>query len=258
MSRAHDPTRPRRPIRVVPTPIRTSALAPTTPETDARARERERNRKRAADRRQVVRLAKFVAKGEAKAGGAAARTNHRSQHEVAGRTRSDFVRVDPPSLTADTAYEFVKLLHSGLDAPHALAYLAPAYIASLAGKRAEFNTLVVQWARSPLVLDATTKLNGGAWHKLEPDDRLRIALDKHYAELAYFLYTHDFAIVDGQDLKKATDAREALAKKLEGNDGPGTPTDAFIKILMEQGAKAFDRPVQIGEPFPIPTRPKES
>lgn len=166
-----------------------------------------------------------------------ARTNHRSQHQErgTGRTRSDLVRdpATPPTLTADTAYEFVKLLHAGLSGLDALAYIAPDYLGTIAEDADAQRALLTAWARSRLVLEATTKLNSAPWQSLDPEARLQIALDKHYAELAYFLYTHDWSEAEGTDLKKATDAREALAKRLEGSDSTtDSPMAAFMRAVQ--------------------------
>ena len=181
-----------------------------------------------------------------------ARTNHRSYHEERSphrvRTRSDLTRasaVPPPALTSETAYEFVQLLHAGLSGLDALAFIAPEYREALAGDAAKSQAWLLQWSRSRLVLEAATTLNHGQWHKLDAEARLAIALDKHYAELAYFLYTHDWATLQGLDLSRATDARTALAKKLEGREASDdSPMLAFMRALQE-GNVRWDKPIQL-------------
>lgn len=185
------------------------------------------------------------------------RTNHRNRHtESRGagttRTRSDLTRTSTarePELTGDLAYAFVQLLHAGLSGPDALAYCAPEYRGALAEDTkhgaSRLAAWLTKWSRDRLTLAAATRLNHGEWHQLEPDARLAIALDKHYAELAYFLYTHDWASLDGTDLRKATDAREALTKKLEGTDAADdSPMVAFLRALQE-GTVRQDKPVQL-------------
>lgn len=181
------------------------------------------------------------------------RTNHRSRHEErrgagTARTRSDLTRTStalPPELTDVAAYEFVQLLHAGLGGRDAMAFLAPEWAAAMVKEPGKLDAVVTAWARSRLVLAAATKLNHGAWHHLDPEARLAVALDKHYAELAYFLYTHDWATLDGTDLRRATDAREAIAKKLEGRtDADDSPMMAFMRALQD-GSVRFDKPVQL-------------
>lgn len=175
------------------------------------------------------------------------------------------IPANEPRLTPDLAYELVKLLHAGLPQLQAMAYLVPEY------DRGVSKTLRIGWRRrwmnDPLLLDAAKRLNGGEWVSLDAERRLEIALDKHYAELAYFLYTHDYADLEEVDLKKADVAREALAAKLnaaesEGDDAPWT---RFVRDLME-GKVAAVRPPQLPAtepatepgyvPVPVPVRTK--
>jgi hypothetical protein len=159
----------------------------------------------------------------------------------------------------------VKLLHAGLPQLKAMAYLVPEYDRTVSKTmRAGWRR---RWMNDPLLLDAAKRLNGGEWVSLDPERRLEIALDKHYAELAYFLYTHDYADLEEVDLKKADVAREALAAKLNAADAEGedAPFTRFMRDLME-GKVAAVRPPQLPAsepatepgyvPVPVPVRAK--
>lgn len=145
-----------------------------------------------------------------------------------------------PELTEALALTFVKLLHAGLPGPEAAWVTAPAYVRTL--DVAGVTELLRRWGKSPACTAAAATLNRGAWPDLDADTRLRIALDKHYAELGYWLYTTDWSTADA---RRAADAREALAKKLEGRDeADDTPMMAFLRAV-QSGELRFDKPAQL-------------
>jgi hypothetical protein len=169
---------------------------------------------------------------------------------------------DEPTLTADTARELAKLLAAGLPQLKAMAYVAPAYF--LSARKWQLPKWRARWMNSPLLLDAVRTLNGASWTDLDPKRRLEISLDKHYAELAYYLYHHDFARLTGEDLDKAKIARGALVEKLsEGKAGDDAPFAVFMRELMADKVKGHI-PAQLtdndlaGVALPVATRRKES
>lgn len=165
------------------------------------------------------------------------------------RIRSDIPKGVMPELTAVTALEFVKLLHAGLPADHALAYMAPDYYATI-GEPAR-KTLVGRWLSSRIVLAATEQLHEGKWAKLPLAKREEIALDKTFGQLAYYLYTHDYATLEGPDLKKANDARVALMEKLKATDveGDETPMQRLMRDILSGNAQ-LGMPLQLGPAGP--------
>ncbi len=96
----------------------------------------------------------------------------------------------------------------------------------------------IDWLRSEQMARATDVVLGGRWETLDPDRRLELALNKHYAELARFLLTVNFRDADGLDLKKLESAREALSAKVEGREGAGDLMVAFLKDVMAGKVKA--------------------
>lgn len=154
-----------------------------------------------------------------------------------------------PKLTPEYAREFVKLLHAGIPASQTLSYFAPEHFASLRpSKRREWLT---RWQNSPLMAEAATAFTKGAWQDLDKDSRLQVAIDKHMAELAYFLYTTNYQRADGTDLKKLTDARTAImAFMAEGDGDADTPMMRALKELLD-GKIGDGKPPQLGETIPI-------
>lgn len=198
----------------------------------------------------------------------ATRGNRRAQEAKRRPLRSDIPgtrspasqpSLGTPDLTAPLAYEFVKLLQSGLPPLVALSYMLPDRYRATGGKQRK--NWVNEWMRHPLTLTATTTLNKGAWPDLDPDDRLTIALDKHLAERAYLLYANVYATADGLLLKKMDDAYQALTDRLKEQDGgQETPwMKAMRDLLGGQIGDAYGPPqLKVGDAVPVERTTKES
>lgn len=172
-----------------------------------------------------------------------------------------------PPLTPDSARDFAKLLAAGVSASEAIRFVHPSlYATATPAQRRRWASV---WTNDALLLDAINLLRGGAWQDLDKDARLSVALDKHLAELAYFLYTHDYAKLEGDALRKADAAAERLMEYLAESDGaPSTAWQAFVQALMDKVDRASDEStvntggltVSENENFPIeatvPLRPK--
>ena len=77
-----------------------------------------------------------------------------------------------------------------------------------------------RWLRTRVVQSAIkTVQNGKSWQDMSLDERVKFAVDKHYSELAYFLYTNNYTLLSGQDRQKADICRAALEAKLAGTAG---------------------------------------
>lgn len=142
--------------------------------------------------------------------------------------------IDPPPLdlatldpTETQAMEFAKLLRSGVPQPDALCYVLGTVDAPVV------EAALPRWMRSRHTIDALATLNGGRWPALEPDRRLDIALDKHYAEQAHFLYTHDYESAAGRDLAKINIARESLERLRTGRMEQQSPFMKFLAQLLK-------------------------
>lgn len=132
------------------------------------------------------------------------------------------------------AQQLALLILSGVPPIDAVA----PFISSEAGEGA-LEKAAVELPRQQLVLKAIQDLSGGVpWQKLRPEERLQIALDKHYAEMAYFMWTHNYTDLSGVDKVKADTCRAALEAKLAGTAGKGSILDRFYEeVIATQRAR---------------------
>lgn len=171
------------------------------------------------------------------------RTREYARNRAAGKAMRAGV-----DLNETTALQFVKLLNAGLPAPMALQYISPEFWAALT--ETEKKLAIKRWMGSVLIRDAVTALNKGEWQELDKDARIDIALDKHAAELAYLLYTHNInEVEDGLTLRKMTEARTALLDmlKMQQGDTDG-PFAHMVADLLAGKIGAELGPPQLSEP----------
>jgi len=106
--------------------------------------------------------------------------------------------------------------------------------------------LARSWGLHTYVQEEVRKYQGGSWQDLPPQERLKIALDKHYQEMAYFLYANNAAEMEGMRLTKSQTFRQALEAKLAGNAGKEDAMSRFMDdVLMGRikvGAQVASRP----------------
>lgn len=162
------------------------------------------------------------------------------------KERRAITEATQPTFTAAVASEFALLLAAGVSPVECLRYLSPAYFAHASA--ASRRTWLSEWSASPLLLTAINELNGGEWHKLDPDRRLQLALDKHLAELAHFLYTHSFRSASGEVLRKIDTAAARLTDFLTDRSGGDSPFKDFVQEFMAQWKADGGREV----PVPLP------
>lgn len=163
-----------------------------------------------------------------------------------------------PVLTAAFASEFVKLLHAGIPPLSALSYFSPAHFDTL--DRHNRLLWLSKWERSPLMAAASTKFMKGQWQDLDKDSRLELALDKHMAELAYLLFTSDYAKSEGAETKKIDAARDAITHWIaQGDEDVDSPYVRALKDLLEGKLTDAAGPPQLAVGTSIPIeRVKES
>jgi len=131
------------------------------------------------------------------------------------------------------------MLATGVPAPDAIRYFLPEdVVPEVVGE------LAPRWQRCRAVQDAQVKLQGGEWSALTPEQRIERALEKHYNEMAYYLYTTNYGELDGPRRSKADACRNALEAKLAGMQGH---MDALAKFYMDMvekdAAKKGHKPV---------------
>ena len=135
--------------------------------------------------------------------------------------------VTAPPMTADLAAEVAAFLHAGMSMSEALVYIVSGIDQDTAERTA------IRWSRHPLVLEAVSTLNGGAWQHLEDETRIGLALRKHRIECARFLMTHPLAEAGGVELAKIEMARKVLEAFTAGGLDPTDPLTAFARAAKE-------------------------
>lgn len=184
---------------------------------------------------------------------ARARIEARRDPSKRNKRRSDVPGTAPllarPLLTAAFASEFVKMLHAGIPPLTALAYFGPSYYDSQ-DREGRLRWLSA-WERDPLMATASVAHMKGQWQDLDPDSRLELSLSKHMAELAYLLYSTDYASADGTILKKLDTARDAIMHWIaESDEDVDSPYVRALKDLLEGKLHDSLGPPQLGMSIP--------
>jgi hypothetical protein len=87
-------------------------------------------------------------------------------------------------------------------------------------------------------------------------EKIRYSIDRHYAQMAYYLYTHNYSELTAAEKSKADTARQVLEAKLAGRAGKETPLEAFTRDLLEGKLKLERVPGRtIDQLLTIPTTP---
>jgi hypothetical protein len=140
------------------------------------------------------------------------------QREETGSV-ADFAGV--PVLDFPLAETFALLLEAGVSPEAAVWELVPEAPAETVVRTAG------KWVRDPLVVAAVSRLHGGTWHELSPDQRMSVALGAYRAQCARFLVTHRFDDASAGVLAKLETARAVLEKFTAGGIDPTDPLAAF-------------------------------
>lgn len=129
----------------------------------------------------------------------------------------------PQSLSPDRleALQFALMLGSGMPQVDVIAYFFPTL------DPGELKVELNKWMGSPTVRSAILTQMGKAWQDMTLEERIQFSIDKHYSEMAYFLYSHNYAQLVGPDRQKADICRQALEAKIAGNAGKLGPIEAF-------------------------------
>lgn len=122
----------------------------------------------------------------------------------------------------DEALQFALMCGSGMPGVDALAYFYPGV------DSASLMDELRVWQTSKRVQTATLKVQGKSWQDRSLDERISFALEKHYAEQAYFLYSRNYATLTGTDKLKADTCRQVLEAKLAGTSGKMDPISTWF------------------------------
>jgi hypothetical protein len=134
------------------------------------------------------------------------------------------------ALTLREATDFASMVLSGAPVAEVVPYFCPDTASEDELLQAEET-----WPMQAEVLAAIERQSGGVpWHQLGDDQRLDVALRKHYNEMAYFLWTTNYAACDGASKLKADTCRSAIEAKVAGMAGQESPLASFYHDLLRR------------------------
>mgnify|MGYP001567908286 CR=1 FL=1 len=145
-----------------------------------------------------------------------------------------------PALDPRLAETLALLLEAGLSPEASVWELMPEAPEATVARTAP------RWVRDPRVVAAISRLRGGHWHELSPDQRMAVALGAYRAQCARFLVTHRFEEAGGAELAKLETARAVLEKFTAGGIDPTDPLAAFARAAEGIMRAAADRPTAAG------------
>lgn len=128
----------------------------------------------------------------------------------------------------EEALAFCLMLQSGMPPGEAILYFLTE---GASWEPTEVDRLCRSWLRSAAVKGARDAVMGRPWQDMTLEERLKFAVDKHYSEMAYFLYSRNYVELTGADKMKADTCRTALEAKLAGMAGKLDPLSRFWEDL---------------------------
>ena len=133
------------------------------------------------------------------------------------------------TLTKKEAELFVLMVLSGAPVPEVVRYFCDPSLTDAELVPGGYTPALSE------VLAALETLSGGApWHQLKDDARLDVSLRKHYNEMAYFLWTTNYAEIGGSDKLKADTCRQSIEAKVAGMAGRESPLAQFYHDLLSR------------------------
>lgn len=141
--------------------------------------------------------------------------------------------------TKDQAAQYALMLQAGMPASEAIRYFLAEDL-----DPAQVSRLLDGWGRSEELQRQILALQGKPWQGMTAMERIEFSINKHYNELAYYLYSTNYAELQGQERQKADKCREVLEAKLAGTSGKLTAVESFYndiitgKLRLPQGRSA--------------------
>lgn len=132
-----------------------------------------------------------------------------------------------PNPTAEQAQQLAIMLSAGLPARDAVSYFLPGAPVEVVVETAR------DWARSSQVQKAVRALQGKDWQEMTLEEKIKLSIDKHYAEMAYYLYSHNYGDLNAAEKSKADTCRDALERKIAGTSGSMDPLMSFLNDLKK-------------------------
>ena len=121
----------------------------------------------------------------------------------------------------EEALQLATMLAAGAPAQEAIRYFLPEDATEVmsTGQVADF---LARWMRSKEVERAIVSIQGKDWRDMTAGEKIQFAINKHYTEMAYYLYSRNYVDLSGQEKAKADTCRVALEAKIAGTAGKMT------------------------------------
>lgn len=152
--------------------------------------------------------------------------------------------------SSQQAEQFCLMINAGMPSLDAIRY----FLGEGEWTPAAIELVHNRWISSRPVQRAWKVIMRGSWQELDLERRIGFALDKHYSELAYYVFTHNFSTVAGADIVKLNTARGVLEAKVAGMAGKMDAMAQWIDDL-NKGRVKLGPPVAV---LPAAGSPREA
>lgn len=133
-----------------------------------------------------------------------------------------------PYLNDIQAAQFALMILAGVTAEVGASYFLtdpPAEVIKEAARK---------WPKQKEVTRELVRLQGGKdWLAMSPAERVQTALDKHYNEMAFYLYHNNYADLDGGKKSKADICRESLEARIASAGKVNDPVAALYQAMLD-------------------------
>lgn len=122
-----------------------------------------------------------------------------------------------PLVSVEEALQFALMISSGMPPMEAICYFYPEQPPDT------LNLILKSWMGSKEVSRALLDIQGAPWQDLDLAARVAFAVDKAYSEMAYYIYSHNYVLLNGDQKSKYETCLKSLEAKLAGTAGKTNP-----------------------------------
>jgi hypothetical protein len=133
--------------------------------------------------------------------------------------------------TEEQALQFCTMIQAGLPPSEAILYFIET------DDPAEIALILRNWQRCRATKRAMAKLQSKSWQEMSLDERCKTALEQHYSQLAYVLYSNHYAEANQVEKSRLDTARQALEAKQAGTAGKGDAMSQFFDDIRSGRVK---------------------
>lgn len=143
-----------------------------------------------------------------------------------------------PEMSDQLALIYAKLLSVGCPPVRGVFYCAPQLMETQDGRDIA-KKVASRWLNDAAVAQAIENINGGKFHELPLEERMKLALDKSNAEAAFYLWTINFGETEHREgIDKIKLARDIIKRELDMQPDEADPMQAFARMAMELAKNA--------------------